>query len=87
MDDLFLSSAAKRLRRLIFYDIKNAPLGPSHDAILDFLLTSDTAPGPRNITLEGTLVTELFLAKLFEVNILDIHFLANSLESIQLNTV
>ncbi|KAH7710491.1 hypothetical protein AAVH_22229 [Aphelenchoides avenae] len=66
-DDLVRSSYAKRLLQLQFSE-NNKSHRLSDDAVLDFYLPTDASPGgqSRCFILEGSGVTDLFLAKCFE---------------------
>lgn len=71
-DDLIRSSAAKGLLELWLRGNSNTtPHRHSEGAILDFFFRADEAPEaqPRELTLEGSGVTDSFLTKFFEVNI------------------
>lgn len=74
-DDLVRSSYAKRLLQLQFSE-NNKSHRLSDDAVLDFYLPTDASPGgqSRCFILEGSGVTDLFLAKCFEVSIFHFAF-------------
>lgn len=70
-DNLIRASAAKGLFALEFSRIKSdAPLGFSEEAVLDFFFRADAAAGRRDrlsLTLPGSMITDAFLTKCFEL--------------------